>query len=122
MTFETIDAMLDYVEARIDHALNEGRYRTRRMLQQQGATKAEIDAEMECLEIGSHARCARHVARATARVHKAALKCDAAVPAFTPSSMVLHFSNCFSQFWAGSPNPLPRHREDRGRLRHRQAQ
>src|SRR5262249_39625137 len=49
--FATMDDLLTYVELRMDRALNEYRYRARRMLQEQGATKAEVDAEMECLEI-----------------------------------------------------------------------
>lgn len=42
-TFKSVDHMLAYVERRINDKLNEFRYRTARLLQRQGASKAEID-------------------------------------------------------------------------------
>lgn len=46
----TLDEILAEAERRIDRVLNEGRYRTRILLRDQGATWAEQDATMEWLE------------------------------------------------------------------------
>jgi hypothetical protein len=48
--FESIDAMLAYVERRINDKLNEVRFRTARLLQRQGASRAELDDTMAWLE------------------------------------------------------------------------